>query len=1769
MLAEERHQSFDAIEATLTDEDIELSTLFSDPIRVLDPKVLGVVQKVDWRIIQERMRRVINSDRYWFLTHGVLLMNSIAMIAAPRARDDESSSRYQGAHALMIFSLVFNCFEMLFYCVANGVLSGQQSTQEDPRTLKLLAVLAVWSPPRLRQSSLFAAMNSRAALPAATSQLHRPLFTSPVRCAEVVLIVLSVIGYIIPVASPYHILRFLHGLRSMRLLSITLLSDLAAALGHAVTMLLSSATFVAFIFVVFGVVAVDPFGGALSMRCMTIDVDLATQLNVTIPFPLPAHLTASNFCTPSHRVPCREVVPPLPCAMGVTEATWFLTRVCPSHMACREVGPAAALGGYPSFDNFGVTLLTLVHITSMDNWSFVMYHLFSVAHPAIIGAYFFVLIVVTAFILFNVITAVVSSSFAKVVLDAKLAQKPAKHWLVQSELDRFLHWKYSRSAVHHLSFRTGKFHRNGDPVTLPFVNHIRYMILMDLFLLAVVAVNAANSDSAATDFKQGVATLEIVYASFQFLELVVSLLAHSSLHNFLSQRANVFELCSAAITAVGLAIGVHLSVIRSLRFIRWVTHLGVVGTIVSRSAAALFPTLKVCVFLAVSAVVVAGVYLQSFSPISATSPSTSDFGDSASALLRTLQHATVDGWEQSMYFVMAQRHWLLGVLYFIPGYTFFGYVVMSLFVAVMVFAQQPSDEEKVALQKQRFGTLSAAPLFDASGAIHLKSALVADVHQIDEQTVMSQAAADLAVVQTAEERRENAAAGNGDRDEQTMMDTIALGQGYDNPMKSKKLVRDKSFALFSMENAFRRFLIAMLVDINDIDPGVRRHYLGDEADDVDGKETTTTTASGAPRPKSRRPNVYGQYFHPVIMLVVIGSCVQLFFATGDEACSVLDENRATIQDEGFFIADVFFVAFFSVEAIFKMIVHGVFFPGQDRPWFIGVPYFRDLWNILDFGLLACMVAAFFVPQARALRVLRALRPLRVIRRSERMRQLVSGVVSALPPVATLFIYLFYVIFVCAVVGLNLFSGKFYRCSVDTIDNVTIASREQCVGVEMNSRGVLAPVSWGPASSHCDDVWSCTVFVIEIVTMSNFNSYLTQVSNVAGEGLQPRRQTSATNVLFCLAVTLFISFTFLNFVVGVVLLHIEAHRGVLLLTRDQRDWHFLLDDVRAMKPTKPHPKTPFVRLQKIVLGWYFEMFINGAIFVNIMLLATVHYNQDPGWDQFQFYANVVFLIIFIIEIILKLMVLGLHYFKSLGNVFDVLVVLGSIIEISVELSRQGSASSSATSVIRAFRIVRVFRGMRRVDSLRSMFLMLWRSAVSLIALTGLIIIMLFLFAVLGMTSFGSVRFSKSITPDANFRVLDSAFFLVFRLLTLDNWADMMHEYRDVSPPYCNAKQVGWRYRSLDTNALEACGVLDDCGNFASQFFFLGMVFLGSFFLVGVIIATLLDSFNYISAQTRMPIRQTDLDRFQLSWRDVKRHQGVPHQFDATIHPDFLSTLVIDLFNDGNALVKSRGEGGVVIHPVLTPNSRLMFKKLISELKAMAAVKGLPLDGYCSFQNVMVTCCRLQFGRRGLTMQQAHEREAIDICIVSAVVGERFRLHLRPMVAAARARLAERGALKALNVTLQTIENNDEDAQSSPVLVTARPRSASTRFAIPSAPRNLEDAFSSSDAAVAEALVVDTAALEEEEELERGYLISSYMIGQEAAQRHLIGSIELNTRTDMWFDERAERHVRGDDLALAWVRRVRSPPRERADEVEVLQQPSSPAPPPNPITLLSQS
>ncbi|VDP03539.1 unnamed protein product [Soboliphyme baturini] len=186
-------------------------------------------------------------------------------------------------------------------------------------------------------------------------------------------------------------------------------------------------------------------------------------------------------------------------------------------------------------------------------------------------------------------------------------------------------------------------------------------------------------------------------------------------------------------------------------------------------------------------------------------------------------------------------------------------------------------------------------------------------------------------------------------------------------------------------------------------------------------------------------------------------------------------------------------------------------------------------------------------------------------------------------------------------------------------------------------------------------------------------------------------------------------------------------------------------------------------RKLVKSQAFYWLVIVLVFLNTMVLTSEHYGQPDWLDKFQEIANLFFVILFTLEMFLKIYSLGfVNYFVALFNRFDCFVVISSILEFALTFA--GLMKPLGVSVLRSARLLRIFKVTKYWNSLRNLVASLLNSLRSIASLLLLLFLFIVIFALLGMQLFGGKFNTIDVTmvkPRANFDSFVQSLLTVFQ------------------------------------------------------------------------------------------------------------------------------------------------------------------------------------------------------------------------------------------------------------------------------------------------------------------------------------------------------------------------------------------------------------------------
>uniref|UniRef100_A0A6I8NXU2 Sodium channel protein n=1 Tax=Ornithorhynchus anatinus TaxID=9258 RepID=A0A6I8NXU2_ORNAN len=200
---------------------------------------------------------------------------------------------------------------------------------------------------------------------------------------------------------------------------------------------------------------------------------------------------------------------------------------------------------------------------------------------------------------------------------------------------------------------------------------------------------------------------------------------------------------------------------------------------------------------------------------------------------------------------------------------------------------------------------------------------------------------------------------------------------------------------------------------------------------------------------------------------------------------------------------------------------------------------------------------------------------------------------------------------------------------------------------------------------------------------------------------------------------------------------------------------------------------------VVMDPFTDLAITLCIVLNTLFMALEHYDMTPEFEDMLYVGNLVFTGIFTAEMTFKVIALDPYYYFQQGwNIFDSIIVILSLMELG--LSRMGNLS-----VLRSFRLLRVFKLAKSWPTLNTLIKIIGNSVGALGNLTLVLAIIVFIFAVVGMQLFGKnyddhrLRISPAGSlPRWHMVDFFHSFLIIFRILC-GEWIETMWDCMEVS------------------------------------------------------------------------------------------------------------------------------------------------------------------------------------------------------------------------------------------------------------------------------------------------------------------------------------------------------------------------------------------------------
>uniref|UniRef100_A0A8C5M5R3 Voltage-dependent L-type calcium channel subunit alpha n=1 Tax=Leptobrachium leishanense TaxID=445787 RepID=A0A8C5M5R3_9ANUR len=1235
-------------------------------------------------------------------------------------------------------------------------------------------------------------------------------------------------------------LRAFRVLRPLRLVSgVPSLQVVLNSITKAMVPLLHIALLVLFMIIIYAIVGLELFSGKMHKTCYFKGTDI--------------YATAEN----EKPAPCSTTGQGRQCTMNATECRGWWS------------GPN---NGITHFDNFGFAMLTVYQCITMESWTEVLYWVNDAIGNEWPWIYFVSLILLGSFFVLNLVLGVLSGEFTKEREKAKSRgafQKLREQQAMDEDLRGYLDWithaevmdpdmepKEGYSQMEEGGSETDSLYEvEGINKCINFFRQWRHwhrllrrksrdLVKSRLFYWFVIIVILLNTVTVATEHHNQPEWLtraqdtanQVLLAMFT-IEMILKTYALGFQSYFMSlfNRFDCFVVCTGILEILLVSSNIMsplgISVLRCIRLLRifkitryWTSLNNLVASLLNsvRSIASLL--LLLFLFMIIFALLGMQMFGGKFD-FEDTQIRRSTFDNFPQALITVFQILTGEDWNAVMYDgIMAYGGpsfpGMSVCIYFIVLFVCGNYILLNVFLAIAV-DNLAEAESLTAAQKAK----------------------------------------------TEERKRKKLARANPDKSEE---EKLLLAKKLEQKVKGEGIPTTAKLKIDEFES-----------NVNEIkDPYPSADFPGD-----DEEEEPEIPLSPRPRPLAElqlkekavpMPEASSFFIfsptnkirvlcHRIVNATTFTNFILLFILLSSISLAAEDPIRPdSPRNKILSYFDIAFTVIFTTEIVLKMTTYGAFLHKGS--------FCRNYFNILDLlvvavSLVSSGINSSAISVVKILRVLRVLRPLRAINRAKGLKHVVQCVFVAIKTIGNIVLVTTLLQFMFSCIGVQLFKGKFYSCT-----DTTKMKESECKGYFIVAKDgdptqlQLQGREWIHSDFHFDNVLSGMMSLFTISTFEGWPDLLYRAIDSHSEDMGPIYNYRVEIAVFFIVYIILIAFFMMNIFVGFVIVTFqeqgEQEYKNCELDKNQRQcvqYALKARPLRRYIPKNPHQ----YKVWYLVTSSYFEYLMFALIMLNTISLGMQHYGQTAEFSHVSDILNVAFTGIFTVEMLLKLAAFKAKgYFGDPWNVFDFLIVIGSIIDVILsEIDTPGipvtpgadDSSRISITFFRLFRVLRLVKLLSRGEGVRTLLWTFIKSFQALPYVALLIVMLFFIYAVIGMQVFGKIAMvdGTDINRNNNFQTFPQAVLVLFRCATGEDWQRIL---------------LACSYGKLcDPESDFLPGEEYTCGTSFAYFYFISFYMLCAFLIINLFVAVIMDNFDYLTRDWSI-LGPHHLDEFKRIWAE---------------------------------------------------------------------------------------------------------------------------------------------------------------------------------------------------------------------------------------------------------------------------------------------------------------
>ena len=490
-----------------------------------------------------------------------------------------------------------------------------------------------------------------------------------------------------------------------------------------------------------------------------------------------------------------------------------------------------------------------------------------------------------------------------------------------------------------------------------------------------------------------------------------------------------------------------------------------------------------------------------------------------------------------------------------------------------------------------------------------------------------------------------------------------------------------------------------------------------------------------------------------------------------------------------------------------------------------IAYFRSPWNVLDVIVLffsyidVCTSCVGQNSSCSTLRAGRLARPFRMLGHFEGMQKVIVAFALSCPSLLSVIVVSNGIYFCFAVIGVEMFGNMLTWCN-----DSSALGKSDCLGMFTNDMNVMVPREWVSWSRNFDNVGEAYLTLFEVASLDAWAEVLYAAMDVTGKDLQPKQNSSSWSAIYFVAFVFFGSLFVLQLLVTIVIDMYGKSNGIGSLDAEQQAF-INLEQMKEFLSPATFPKRPkqnkfrqvcydicvpwdktvpttsetscWTKVERFVRS-YFDNFITACIFINLGMQCTRHRSMSEAWENALLWGDVGFLMIFCIELIVRVAAYTPKmYFSDSWNIVDAGVVVVSLM-----------ATPFKSKITRGCRVLRMIRLLKNIEMFKMITTVMIASVKQIWYVLLVLALIMFTWAVFGIERFGEVKHGFTIDKHTNFADFSNAIYTLTQVM-FGSWIYVRKDCR-----------VKW----------PDCTPGSDCGSWMATPYFLSYLLINSFIMV---------------------------------------------------------------------------------------------------------------------------------------------------------------------------------------------------------------------------------------------------------------------------------------------------------------------------------------------------